>query len=275
MTYSLEFIASTGSTNADLLARLAEGARGTQRTACASAEGAGIAHTARTPFTPFAEGDWLIADRQTAGRGRLGRVWDDGIGNFMGSTLAEVRPDDPPLHSLALIAAIALIRCLRKVAPDLPAMVKWPNDILVDGAKLAGILLERSANHVVIGIGVNLVTAPKVTERRTCALGQYMMPPPRDAFAFSLAKAMEMELARWHNVPLSSHIDAWMVAAHPLGTALRVSETGKTGFFDGLESDGALRLREQDGTIAVIRAGDVALNVGGRTLARSESNTAV
>ena len=135
----IRILAETGSTNADLLA---------------------LGRDAR-------EGDWLVARRQTAGRGRAGRQWEDGAGNFMGSTVVVLRPGDPLPQTLALVAGLATAEAIAAVprAPD--AMLKWPNDLLVDGAKLAGILLERAGETVVIGIGVNLIRAPAVAGRAT------------------------------------------------------------------------------------------------------------
>src|ERR1700743_1737413 len=88
-----------------------------------------------------AEGLWLRAERERAGRGRQGRAWESPPGNLFASTLVSVRPGEPAAPTLALVAAVALAEASE--AYGVTAMLKWPNDLLVDGAKLSGILLER------------------------------------------------------------------------------------------------------------------------------------
>lgn len=107
-----------------------------------------------------AEGLWLRADYQTGGRGRQGRVWQSPPGNFYGSTLVRLRGGDPAAATLALVAAVALEEAVRIYAPGADVAIKWPNDLLLGEAKLAGILLERADDAVVVGIGVNLAHHP-------------------------------------------------------------------------------------------------------------------
>lgn len=230
----IEFVAETGSTNADLAARLAGGAH-------------------------VAEGTWLVADRQTAGRGRSGRTWFDGRGNFMGSTVVHERHGDPPLASLALVAGLAVREAVASHAPG--ALLKWPNDVLVGPAKLAGILLERTGAAVVVGIGVNLAAAPPLEDRASAALADFGAAPSRNAFAADLARLFDQEVARWRGFGLAPIIRRWCAAAHPPGTRLAVATPGGTvaGAFAGLDGDGALRLRLADGAVRVIHAGDVRL----------------
>lgn len=231
-------VPETGSTNADLSARIAAHER-------------------------VAEGEWLVADRQSAGRGRQGRAWFDGAGNFMGSTVVWPGQGDPPPGTLALVAGLAL---LEAVAPLIPpphqAQLKWPNDLLIGAAKLSGILLERAGEAVIVGIGVNLAQAPTVEGRETIALSAFGPAPDRDLFAASLARHFDAELERWRSYGLEPLIRRWQAAAHPLGTPLAVGEPGETplqGTFAGLASDGALQLRLADGTTRTIHAGEVRL----------------
>ncbi len=238
----IETVSETGSTNADLLARVSGGEQ-------------------------VAEGDWLVADRQSAGRGRQGRTWFDGSGNFMGSTAVRITPQDPPAASLALVTGLAVYEAVVQALPD-PArlQLKWPNDLLLSGAKLAGVLLERTGDTIVIGIGVNLVAAPELPDRETIALGQIGMAPDRDIFAANLARCFAAELERWRLYGLDSLVSRWTSAAHPLGTPLTVSPPGDSvisGKFGGLDSSGALLLRLADGSARVIHAGDVMLADGG------------
>ncbi|MEP6870170.1 MAG: biotin--[acetyl-CoA-carboxylase] ligase, partial [Novosphingobium sp.] len=210
-------------------------------------------------------GDWLIADRQTQGRGRQGREWFDGLGNFMGSTVVHAVSADPPMASLALVIGLALHEVVSaRLAPPAQALLKWPNDLMIGQAKLAGILLERVGESVVIGVGVNLAAAPPVEGREVTALAQFGPPPDRDLFAEALAATFSQDLERWRCYGLAPVLARWQAAAHPPGTRLAVGETGEVplqGVFAGLTDDGALRLRLADGTIRAIHAGEVRLAV--------------
>lgn len=235
MSFRIVTIAETGSTNDDVaaLARAGE-----------------------------AEGFWLRAERQTAGRGRLGRRWEPVVGNLYASTLVRVLAGDPPPATLALVAALALDRVATAYLPASRVALKWPNDLLVDGAKLSGILMEGVAGAVVIGIGVNLAGHPDDTGRAVTSLaGEGVMPPDPAIFLHDLAESFADWLQRWRRDGLAMVIDRWMARAHPRGAALTVSSPGETlnGLFDGLDPDGALRLRLADGGVRVIHAADVSL----------------
>ncbi|TIX50753.1 biotin--[acetyl-CoA-carboxylase] ligase [Alteraurantiacibacter aquimixticola] len=229
-------VPETGSTNADLLARLAGG-------------------------EVIPEGSWLIADRQVQGRGRQGRHWLDAPGNFMGSTVVHGQAGDPVPASLSFVAALALYETLCSHVPD-PAQLrlKWPNDVLLSDTKLCGILLEREGRHTVVGIGVNLAKAPQTADRATISLADKGARADRDLFAQDLACQFETELARWRETGTGQLFRRWLAAAHVEGTRLTVhDEQGKTitGSFLGLEPDGALRLQLEDGTPHVVYAGEV------------------
>ena len=238
MPTRLEIVTETGSTSADLLARLAAG------------EG-------------VREGHWLIADRQSAGRGRQGRTWLDAPGNFMGSTAVRLLPQDPPPASLSFVAALAVYEAvLGHVSSPRALQLKWPNDVLLGGAKLAGILLERSGDAAVIGIGVNLAAAPHLPDRPAWHLARSGPAPDRDLFAHQLAASFDRELDRWRQFGLAPILSRWLAGAHPVGSPLTVhgpDGASIAGAFDGLEPDGALRLRLADGQCRVIHAGDVSL----------------
>ena len=139
-------------------------------------------------------------------------------------------------------------------------MLKWPNDLLLSGKKLGGILLERTQDRVVAGFGVNLAVAPDVPGRPTAALSALIGP---QAFAPLLAASFDRLVGLWRASGSELLVQAWLPRAHPRGTPLTVhvsdTETA-TGTFDGLEPDGALRLRRPEGQIAVIHAGDVGID---------------
>jgi len=208
------------------------------------------------------EGDWVVALRQEGGRGRHGRPWESVEGNFFGSTIVQIGPNDPPAPSLALAAGLALIEAVEVAAPDAPLSLKWPNDLMLGDAKLAGILLERSGDRVVAGFGVNLAAAPPISGRKTAALKPIHEIAPR-AFAPLLASKFSQLLSVWRAADPAAFAQAWLARAHPIGATLEVhSGPGErvTGTFDGIEVDGAMRLRRSDGMIDIIRAGDVSLS---------------
>jgi len=205
------------------------------------------------------EGDWLIALDQDAGRGRQGRKWESGSGNFYGSTLVKLQSGDPPAPSLSLVAGLALIEAIDAAVPSQPLMLKWPNDLLLLGKKLAGILLERSGDRVAVGFGVNLSTAPELKDRQIAALNGQLTP---NAFAPLLAGSFVRLLKLWRENAPALMVQAWLSRAHPVGTRLTVhasADEQMTGRFDGLEPDGALRLVLNDGSVSIVRAGDVLL----------------
>lgn len=238
MSPQIEFVPETGSTNADLVARIAAG-----------------------DLLP--EGYWLVADRQSAGRGRQGRSWIDARGNFMGSTVVRLNEADPSPATLSFVASLAVYETVLPGLSDPSAlMLKWPNDVLLGGAKFCGLLLECERGHAVIGIGVNLSVAPAIADRAVRSLSRAGRSPTRDAFARQLAAQMALEVQRWREYGAEPIVNRWKAAAHPPGTPLTVHDAGGnrlSGQFDGLQDDGALRLRLADGTTHVVHAGDVML----------------
>jgi BirA family transcriptional regulator, biotin operon repressor / biotin---[acetyl-CoA-carboxylase] ligase len=244
LIHTIRTVAETGSTNADMAELARSGA---------------------------AEGLWLRAERQTGGKGRQGRAWASPEGNLYVSTLVRVRPGEPAPATLALVAAVALEETvstflfpgeerhsgLRRGTP----VLKWPNDILIDGAKLSGILLERSGDAVVIGFGVNLAHHPIDLDRPATSLAAHGSAPDPGVFAETLAESFGRWLSRWRD-GIAPVRDRWMARAHPPGTALtaRLADgSAIEGLFEGLDGQGALILRLADGGRHVIHAGDVFL----------------
>jgi len=232
---AIEVVAETGSTNADLAELAAQG---------------------------WEEGRWLRAERQTAGKGRLGRQWRSLEGNLQASTLIRLRPTDPPVAGLGLLIGLALCEAIHGLAPQAGALLKWPNDIMAGQAKLAGILLERVADAIIVGVGVNVRSAPGVEGRATIALADLPGGAAVDAaiLAEALADRLDHWLARWRSEGFGPVRAAWTAAAHPPGTRLSVhisTESRLEGRFEGVAEDGALLLGLDDGTRQVIHSGDV------------------
>ncbi len=232
-------VADTGSTNADLRDLAASGAE---------------------------DGLWLRAERQSAGRGRLGRDWASPAGNLYASHLVRLRPTDPPAPTLALVAAVALEEAVDIVARSqgrtVAARLKWPNDLLIDGAKVSGILLERAGDSVVIGIGVNLAHHPDLPDRPTTSLAAHGVDVTPTKLLESLAETMGRWIAAWRAEGLAPVRSRWLERAHPIGTALGVNlpdGDAVTGAFDGLDASGALLLRLSDGGRRIVHAADVFL----------------
>ena len=227
----IRIVESTGSTNADLLADASS-----------------------------VEGDWLVALEQTAGKGRQGREWVTKSGNFFGSTLITLGSGDPPAQSLSLAAGLALVEAIDAAVPDQAFLLKWPNDLLLGGAKLGGILLERQGDRVVAGFGVNLASSPGLAGRPTASLGGRISP---QAFAPLLASSMARILGLWRTTDPQDFARAWLARAHPVGTELNVHESDASeisGRFDGIDPDGTLRLRLEDGSVRAIHAADVSIS---------------
>ena len=143
--------------------------------------------------------------------------------------------------------------------PGQPLMLKWPNDLMVQGGKVGGILLERSDDRIAAGFGVNLAKAPELPDRQAADFGGRIAP---QAFAQVLAASFARLLELWRSSEPAMLAQAWLARAHPAGTRLSV-HSGKdeliSGRFEGIEVDGALVLRRDDGDIDIVRAGDVHL----------------
>lgn len=185
----------------------------------------------------------------------------------MGSTVIAVHAGDPPATTLPLACGLAVLEALIALVPVAGHLqLKWPNDVLLRGDKIAGILLEREGETIIAGIGVNLAAAPMLAERQAGTLRDVGPAADRDSFARNVAGAFVRELHRWRAEGAEAVIARWLAAAHPIGSMLSVHDEGATrttGRFAGLETDGALRLTTADGKTRSIRAGDVVLEGNG------------
>src|SRR5262245_18060955 len=207
----------------------------------------------------------LLADEQTAGRGRRGRRWHSAAGNGLTFSLAvTLRRPLREVAALPLVAGVAVARGLRGLG--VAAALKWPNDILVNGAKLGGILVEtRSLNGVVkavIGVGINLRGAAALRSRlrrEVAALEQFVPLPDPAALAGTIGDALLESLTAFEAHGLDGVRADWDRLDAHAGQKLRVRlADGRvlTGVASGLEPDGALRLATRGGMRAV-RSGRV------------------
>ncbi len=214
------------------------------------------------------EGLAVLARRQTAGRGRQGRVWDSQPGNLHASVL--LRPALPPrfLPQWSLLAAVALAEALESFLPPGTRdrlRLRWPNDLLLDGAKCAGILVDAGIAAsvdawVVIGFGANLARAPEVPGRAVACLADAgVAAPPVEAAGWALLAALD----RWRRVRLLEGFGpvrkAWMARGPERGTPLTVRGAGGPigGRYEGLAEDGALLLAT-GGRVHAVAAGELA-----------------
>jgi BirA family biotin operon repressor/biotin-[acetyl-CoA-carboxylase] ligase len=209
---------------------------------------------------------WIAADRQTAGRGRRGRVWESPAGNLSASLL--IAPNKPANEcaQLSFVAAIAAADAASSFAPAAEIKVKWPNDVLADGKKLAGILLESASGadgaltYLAVGIGMNLAHFPPDTEFPATSLTALGIPAPLQREALIQLAA---HFAKWYDVWMTNGFspihDAWLARAAGLGTRIRARLTNEetSGVFEGIDQTGALILREAQGRTRTISAGEV------------------
>ncbi len=212
---------------------------------------------------------WIRTDEQTAGRGRRGRRWLSNAGNLMATLL--LRPSVTPAvgAQLSYVAALALGDVVAGALPNRTISLKWPNDIRIAGAKIAGILLESSARTdgqvawISIGLGLNMTSHPPDPAYPTTSLqaeGQDRVPTPGEALA-ALAVSMDHWLGVWQDGAGFARIrEAWLDRAEGLGRALeaRLAHETVRGVFDGLDDEGGLVLRLADGNRRVIHGGEVA-----------------
>jgi len=225
---------------------------------------------------------WFAALQQTGGRGRRGRPWQSPPGNLAASLLLLAETDASTASTLGFVAGVALDRALSETAPQLGLRLgidgadgppgsrtrlalKWPNDVLADGAKLAGILLEAQKRPdgrlaVVIGFGVNVVAAPQGLPYPAVSLADLGVAVTAETLFAALADAWVDVLAMWDNGRGTAAILAlWRQAAAGIGAEIAVTRDGDVvrGVFESIDEAGRLIVRANDNSRIAITAGDV------------------
>lgn len=203
----------------------------------------------------------VLARRQSAGRGTQGRAWNSSEGNLHLSLL--LRPEGPlrGVPHWSLLAAVALAETLAAHLPEPTALrLKWPNDLLLDGAKCAGILTQAAPDGaggigwVVVGMGVNLRHAPHLGDRATTSLaargGAVPEPVP---FSWELLGGLDLWRARYAAEGFAPVRRAWMARGPRPGSAVRLRQAGRLveGRYAGLDGEGRLLLEREEGPLAV------------------------
>jgi BirA family biotin operon repressor/biotin-[acetyl-CoA-carboxylase] ligase len=207
---------------------------------------------------------WIMAKRQSAGRGRRGRVWQTINGNLAATLLLTPDTAQAVTGQLSFAAALAAADLVAHLVPAAAIAVKWPNDVLVNGAKIAGILLEGGAGTsgkawLAIGIGVNLAGHPEGTEFPATSLTQLGIAPPSAEEALTILAA---RFAHWYDLWMKAGFEtlraAWLARAFGVGAPIRarLAHETRTGLFQGIDQSGALLLNE-GGHVRTISAGEV------------------
>ncbi|MEQ1711089.1 MAG: biotin--[acetyl-CoA-carboxylase] ligase [Hyphomicrobium sp.] len=229
---------------------------------------------------------WVSAARQTAGRGRSGRVWMSLQGNLQASLLLTPGCDVAHAAELSLVAGIAIVDAVRAAAgaPIAGLRVKWPNDILIAGAKIGGVLIESSRVRggstlaVVVGIGLNLASAPDDHSRPVTHLAAHGAAIDRSAMLEHLSAAMACWIEVWDNGRGFAAVRAaWLERSGPAGERMSVN-TGRgsvEGRFVGLDVTGALVMADGAGREQLFTFGDVTLLAAGDSGGEPGNNGAV
>jgi BirA family biotin operon repressor/biotin-[acetyl-CoA-carboxylase] ligase len=174
----------------------------------------------------------ILADSQSAGRGRYRRTWVSRRGNLYASFIYKSMRRDPRL-SYAVAVAVAETFVSFGLAPS----IKWPNDILIGGRKISGILIEYAKDFVIVGIGANIKTSPRLEAYRTAKVADYAPDVSRDELLASLARQMDF----WMSREFSDVKNRWTGLAANLNKT--ITYRGRDAVMCGLNDEGALVLR--------------------------------
>lgn len=211
---------------------------------------------------------WIVARRQTAGRGRSGRRWTSDIGNLYASLLMRLPCPPAAVPQLSLLTGVAVIDAIAEAAgAALPGLrLKWPNDVLVGQAKCTGILAESLAGQdavtAVVGIGINLASHPPDIGREATHLAAHGVQIAPEAMLGHLAPAVQGWLDVWDcGAGFARVRAAWLERAGPVGEGCAVNAGAEriAGTFLGLDPNGALLLRDERGQERTVTFGDVTL----------------
>ena len=211
---------------------------------------------------------WVRADEQSAGRGRRGREWSSPKGNFYATACYAFDGSPEEAAKLSFVAAIATAKALSAYTLTSSPSLKWPNDVLLDGRKVAGLLLEAKAGRVLIGIGVNLVSHPDGGHISATHLLEHIDPAAlnSDEPEFTGAEGFLAILARSFDTAFRNHLAYGFSATRADWTALATGLPGPvtvrlphetfSGHAEALLENGALRVTAQDGTVRKVHACD-------------------
>ena len=204
-------------------------------------------------------GTVVHADEQTAGRGRLSHTWFSPPGNLYLSILLRTGQPASRSSELSFLAALAVADTVETLLPrQIRAMLKWPNDVLVNGAKIAGILLEQVDDATIMGIGLNVLEAPSNTAYKTTTVVANAGIATVDGARDILLDRLAYHLLSWQADGFPPIREQWLNRSYPVGAAIRANAGGQpvAGHFAGLDDDGALLLDTSQGRQRIV-AGEV------------------
>ena len=204
-------------------------------------------------------GTVVHADEQTSGRGRMSRNWYSPPGNLYISILLRTGEPGSRAHELSFLAALAVADTVEALLPrQTRAMLKWPNDVLVGGGKIAGILLEQVDDAIVVGIGLNVLEAPSNAAYKSTTIVANGGIASVDGARDILLDKLSNHLTVWREAGFASIRTHWLERSYPIGAAIRATSAGNpvAGHFAGLDADGALLLETQEGLQRIV-VGDV------------------
>jgi BirA family biotin operon repressor/biotin-[acetyl-CoA-carboxylase] ligase len=206
---------------------------------------------------------WLWADRQTGGKGRLGRTWISEPGNLYATILFSSSAPPENASQLSFVAALAVHDVVQALLPGKAVKIKWPNDLLIEGAKVCGILAEVLRTNpltVAVGCGLNIAHAPKDTPYPATALAHHGAAPPLDVALREIDATLANRLNVWNDGQGFEKIrSAWKKVAIGMGfpAEARIGSETLNGIVRGLAPDGALIFELRDSTQKLIHAGEV------------------
>ena len=204
---------------------------------------------------------WIVADEQVSGKGRLGRTWVSAAGNLYSTLLLPIDAAPVTIPQLAFVVALAVHDSVSGACPGAAVKLKWPNDCLLNGGKVAGILCESVGQGVIaIGCGINVAHAPQGLAYAAAFLRQVQASVTVEAVFETYRASLGVRLAQWHGGSgFPSIIVDWQCRGQGLDEVVEVKQGGvvRRGVFLGLAGDGALRLQNPDGTVENVYAGDV------------------
>ena len=233
------------------------------RESCTSALDLAREFIEKTELLP--EGNAFLVSEQTKGRGRMDRVWishkNDGM--YLSVILSPKRPHSE-WPTLSFVASLAALQTINSICPNVPASLKWPNDLMANDRKMGGILLEADGPHAILGCGINIKNAPKILDSLVSStdIAEYQsVLPDAKQLADSYLLNLENLYQIWQKCGPAPLLARWQDKSNIIGRNLTVQlcDRSISGICDALEPDGRLNLVDNDGNVHLITVGDVVL----------------
>ena len=201
----------------------------------------------------------IQADQQTAGRGRRGRSWSSLAGNLFFSQVFAF--DMKNIGALVIISSLSILQTIKDFFPQADVSLKWPNDVLLNQAKVCGMLIEKGeGNNIIVGIGVNVAQSPENSAMMypTISLTEAGCNVNKDSFLQKYLQVFDENFINWQQNNISALRQLWESYAYRLGDNIVVRQNGReeSGIFGGIDENGNLLLQQNDGIKKII-VGDV------------------